>query len=119
LSLTDAATKTLLGCRAELDELNVRLLDLLEARGRVVETIAALKRQHGIEIYDPRRETAMLDHVLGRANGPFSPDQLERVFRRIFEVSRELGFAETAQHPYRYGEDEPVSKITESRKKIS
>lgn len=87
---TEEDTETLQRCRSEIDALNALLLDLVEARGRLVETIADVKRRHGIRIHDPDREDSMLAAVLARASGPFSHDQIERVFRCVFEVSREL-----------------------------
>lgn len=87
---TKQDTDTLLRSRSEIDRLNTQLLDLLEARGRLVESIAALKRRHGIQIHDPDREGAMLAAMLARTSGPFSREQVARVFRCIFEVSREL-----------------------------
>jgi 3-deoxy-7-phosphoheptulonate synthase / chorismate mutase len=87
---TSPYSGTLARCRADIDNLNARLLELLEARGRIVETIAAAKRLHVVRIHDPQREDAMLEDLLARATGPYSPSQIERVFRCIFEVSREL-----------------------------
>jgi 3-deoxy-7-phosphoheptulonate synthase/chorismate mutase len=90
LPLNSGGADQLLRWRAEINDLNARLLDLLEARGRLVESIAALKRHHRVEIHDPDRENAMLAAVLARTTGPFSNDQVARVFRCIFDVSREL-----------------------------
>jgi 3-deoxy-7-phosphoheptulonate synthase/chorismate mutase len=73
----------------EIDGLNAQLLDLLEARGRLVEKIAELKKRHGIQVHDPDREGAMLAAVLARATSPFSREQIARVFQCILEVSRE------------------------------
>lgn len=86
---TDEDTGALLRHRREIDEVNAQLLELLERRGRIVGRIAILKRRHGIQIHDPDREDAMLAAVLARATGPFSRAQITRVFRCIFEVSRE------------------------------
>jgi chorismate mutase / prephenate dehydratase len=87
---TNEVTDELLRRRGDIDALNAQLLRLLEARGRLVESIAVFKGRHGIPIHDPDREDGMLAAVLDRATGPFSREQVARVFRCNFAVSREL-----------------------------
>ncbi|MBD0382511.1 chorismate mutase [Paenibacillus sedimenti] len=45
--------KELKGLRAQIDEMNLKLLDLLNERARIVESIGAYKRSAGIQdVYD-------------------------------------------------------------------
>jgi len=77
--------------RAVIDRLNRELLALLEARGRAVELIMKLKKESGFAISDPGREERMLAGLRAAVQGPYTPEQIERVYRCIFEISRELG----------------------------
>ena len=45
-------------CRHEIDRLDQELTKLLEARMKIVAQVAAYKKEHHLEIYDPRRERA-------------------------------------------------------------
>ena len=44
-------------CRREIDRLDQELTKLLEERMKIVAQVAAYKKEHHLEIYDPRRET--------------------------------------------------------------
>lgn len=77
--------------RSQLDEINLQLLRTLEARGRRVREIMALKREIGRAVYDPARERAMLDTLMRSAEGVYSEAALERMFSTIFTESRKLG----------------------------
>lgn len=77
--------------REKIDALNLQLLSLLETRGHAVESIMALKQDLGIGSCDPNRERAMLAMIENHVTGPYSREQVGRVFLAIFEISRELG----------------------------
>jgi 3-deoxy-7-phosphoheptulonate synthase/chorismate mutase len=91
LSPTETATAALTLWREKIDALNLQLLALLENRGRAVDSIMALKQDLGVDTYDPNRESAMLAMIESQVAGPYSREQVGRVFRTIFEISRELG----------------------------
>lgn len=91
MSPTESATAALTLWREKIDALNLQLLGLLETRGRAVESIMALKQELGTDSYDPNRESAMLAMIESQVAGPYTRDQVGRVFRTIFEISRELG----------------------------
>lgn len=91
MSPTENDAAALARWRARIDALNHELLALLEARGRAVESIMELKRNLEVGVHDPNREAAMLAEIARGVTGPYSGPQIERVFRAIFEISRELG----------------------------
>jgi len=91
LSPTETDTAALARWRERIDALNHELLALLEARGRAVESIMELKRNLEVGVHDPNREAAMLAEITRDVTGPYSSSQIARVFRAIFEISRELG----------------------------
>lgn len=77
--------------RTRMDRLNVRLLRLLESRARLVRTIMAAKRRLGIGPVDRGREDHMIRALLEESRGVLSPEDLERLFRCLFRISRGLG----------------------------
>jgi 3-deoxy-7-phosphoheptulonate synthase/chorismate mutase len=76
--------------RGEIDELNVALLRLLESRGRLVRRIMSVKQRLSAEPADPAREDRMITALIDASCGVYTPQALERMFRRIFEISRAL-----------------------------
>ena len=91
MSPIEDRTAALVRWREKIDALNLQLLALLETRGRAVESIMALKQDLGVDSYDPNRERAMLAMIESHVTGPYSREQIGRVFPAIFEISRELG----------------------------
>jgi len=76
--------------RREIDELDLKILELLHRRLALVEQIAFLKRQAGVEVQDTAREEAIFRRLAREARAPLSPQAVERIFGEILEVSREL-----------------------------
>lgn len=78
------------GCRDRIDELDRRLVELLNERTRIVEELGELKEQLGMGIYEPRREDEVFSNVLSANRGPLPPDALRRLFERIVDEMRTL-----------------------------
>lgn len=76
--------------RAQVDEINNKLLELLQHRATVVLEIAARKRAMGLDGYDPKREDEMLHRLLERSEGPFARSEVRDIFRAIFRASLEI-----------------------------
>lgn len=85
----DALTE-LAGCRREIDDVDRRLLDLLNARTRIVERIGTVKHQFQLPVYEPKREDEVLRNVLSSNQGPLPPDAVKRIFERIIDEMRTL-----------------------------
>lgn len=77
--------------RAQMDEVNRRLVGVLHDRARLCRQIGSWKRRHGVAAIDPAREQAMLAAAL-EALPPdgFSREQLAAVLRAVFLASREV-----------------------------
>jgi chorismate mutase-like protein len=83
--------------RAKLDELRVliddvdrRIVELLNERTRVVENIGSVKRHSGLPIYEPKREELVFANVIGCNQGPLAPDAVRRIFERIIDEMRTI-----------------------------
>jgi chorismate mutase-like protein len=76
--------------RREIDDLDVRILRLLNARTAIVEKIGQVKEEMSMPIYEPRREDQVYRNVLGSNSGPLPPEAVKRLFERIIDEMRTL-----------------------------
>jgi 3-deoxy-7-phosphoheptulonate synthase/chorismate mutase len=97
--------------RERVDDLNSRLLDLLQERAGVVLEISRVKDELGLQAHDPVREAEMLLRLARSTAGPFGPAEVAEVFRAIFRASLALQERERhrwhAGHPLHAGGDTP------------
>ncbi|MGA2327716.1 MAG: chorismate mutase [Bryobacteraceae bacterium] len=77
-------------CRDRIDELDRRILELLNDRTTIVEEIGRLKHHLGMPIYEPKREDEVFANVTGNNLGPLTPDGVKRVFERIIDEMRNV-----------------------------
>lgn len=76
--------------RIKIDDVDRKLVDLLNERARYADEIGKIKEQLGLDAYSPRREQEVLENVLGSNKGPLSDAALRRLFERIIDESRKL-----------------------------
>ncbi len=79
--------------REKIDELDERLVELLNERASCALRIGEIKQTLGLEIYQPDRESQVLGHVRKHGvaiKGPLSQDALTRLFERIIDEARRL-----------------------------
>ncbi len=81
---------TLAHLRRKIDELDRRLVALLNRRARAAEHIGRLKRKTRMAVYEPRRESTILDNISRSNRGPLTHRQLADIYRRIIRAMREL-----------------------------
>lgn len=84
---SDDGSRELSVLRARIDELDHRLIALLNERASAVVEVGRLKRGSGIPIYAPHREQQVLEKVLGLNEGPLSDRTIEAVYREIMSGS--------------------------------
>jgi chorismate mutase/prephenate dehydratase len=73
--------------RVEIDALDDRIVELLNARARVVVEIGKIKQQNNAPIYAPEREKAVLEKVRRLNKGPLPDRCLEAVYRELMSGS--------------------------------
>ena len=76
--------------RTKIDNVDKKLVELLNERAQYADEIGKIKEQLGLEAYSPRREHEVLENVLGTNKGPLSDAALRRLFERIIDESRKL-----------------------------
>jgi len=77
-------------CRVEIDAVDLRLVDLLNERTRIVEKIGRIKQNLTLPIYEPKREEAVFRNVTSGNQGPLSGEALKRIFERIIDEMRNI-----------------------------
>jgi chorismate mutase len=75
-------------CRERIDELDLRLLELLNQRTTVVEEIGRIKQHLTLNIYEPKREEEVFANITRHNKGPLPDDALKRIFERIIDEMR-------------------------------
>src|ERR687883_953975 len=79
--------------RAQIDKLDLQILELVNKRASVAGEIGKLKNEHGEEVFSPAREEEVLQNVLQvneKNKGPLDPATVRAVFREIMSGSRAL-----------------------------
>jgi chorismate mutase len=73
-----------------IDDVDRRIVALLNERTQVVEEIGRVKRASDLPIYEPKREEQVFANVTRSNQGPMSGDALRRIFERIIDEMRKI-----------------------------
>ena len=82
-------------CRREIDDIDDRILELLNRRADLAMRIGEIKKAQKQKLYVPSRERAIFERLMRHNSGPFPADAIQRVFREIISASLSL------EHPIR------------------
>ena len=75
-------------CRTEIDRIDRELTTILEERMKIVASVAAYKKEHHMEIYDPRREQEVLDKIANLAVNKDLAPYLKCIYQCIMDESK-------------------------------
>ena len=81
---------TIADWRRKIDELDIRLVEILNERARAAQEIGKLKRNTNMPIYEPDREKLIFENVQKANSGPLPDSELRQVFERIIDVMRNI-----------------------------
>lgn len=87
--------------RRRIDEIDRKLVALLNERSRCALEIGRLKQLENLPLYQPDREREVLAAAEGANSGPLSNQAIRRLFERIIDEARSV--ERSAMHP----EDKP------------
>ena len=76
--------------RKKIDKVNTKIVELLNLRAELSKSIGGLKRQKGVDIYAPDRESEIYKKIIQKNTGPLSDDALKAVFREIMSGTLSL-----------------------------
>jgi len=82
--------------RTKIDEIDRRLVQLLNERADAAHEIGKLKSQAGMPIYEPDRERAVFNNAVKVNKGPLPNRDLLRIYERIMDVMRQIQREEIA-----------------------
>ena len=84
----DEARNKLDEFRVLIDDVDRRIVELLNERTLVVEEIGRVKRLGKLPIYEPKREEQVFSNVTECNHGPLTTGALRRIFERIIDEMR-------------------------------
>ncbi len=76
--------------RIKIDEIDRRLVELLNERAQAAHEIGKLKRNTSMPIYEPEREKKIFENVQRANHGPLPEGELRQVYERIIDVMRNI-----------------------------
>ena len=76
--------------RVLIDDVDRRIVELLNERTRVVEEIGRVKREAQLPVYEPKREDQVFANIKGSNRGPLSPEAVRGIFERIIDEMRKI-----------------------------
>jgi len=85
--------------RKKIDELDHKLVELLNQRAAAAHEIGKLKRDAGMPIYEPDREQAVFNNVRRDNRGPLPDHDLLNIYERIMDIMRQIQREEIAPEP--------------------
>ena len=87
--------------RRRIDQLDARILELLNERARDVLQLAPLKRQNAIPVHAPEREEQVVTSLRSQNDGPLSDEAIGRIFETIMKEMRAVQEADAARNSSR------------------
>lgn len=82
--------------RTKIDEIDRKLVELLNQRAQAAHQIGRLKRGLDMSIYEPDRERIVFENVQKLNPGPLPGRDLVQIFERIMDVMRKIQKEEIA-----------------------
>ncbi|MDY0087523.1 MAG: chorismate mutase [Coriobacteriia bacterium] len=76
--------------RVHIDEIDCRIVELLNERARYALAIRALKPKAQLGLYDPKREEEIFTRLARCNEGPLYADNLREIYEAVLQVMKEL-----------------------------
>ncbi len=86
----DEARRKLEEFRVRIDDVDRRIVALLNERTSVVEDIGRVKREAQLPIYEPKREDQVFANVTQANSGPITQEAIRHIFERIIDEMRTI-----------------------------
>lgn len=83
--------------RRRIDEIDRKLVELLNERSKCALEIGKIKQQENLPLYQPDREKEVLENAEQNNNGPLTHAAIRRLFERIIDEARSA--ERSAMHP--------------------
>lgn len=73
--------------RRRIDQLDAKLIQILNERAEVVAKVGEYKRANGIPIYAPHRDVEVIERALKMSRGPLPARTIEAIYRELMSGS--------------------------------
>jgi chorismate mutase len=88
--MSDDARNDIDDLRLRIDEIDCRVVELLNERATLALRIRALKPAAKMALYDPKREEEIFTKLAACNKGPLYGDNLREIYEAILHVMKEL-----------------------------
>jgi chorismate mutase/prephenate dehydratase len=88
--LEDRAKKKLKEFREKFDQIDDKILKLLNERAILAKNIGKLKLENNLQVYSIKREKEILDRLNEKNKGPLQRKAIQHIFSEIISASRAL-----------------------------
>lgn len=76
-------------CRAKVDDIDCKIVELLNERAALALEIRHLKPQVHWGLYDPKREEEIFAHLAKCNEGPLYAENLREIYETVLHVMKE------------------------------
>ena len=91
--------------RRRIDEIDKKLVELLNERSQCALEIGRIKQESNIPLYQPDRESEVLANAESENKGPLTDAAIRRLFERIIDEARSA--ERLAMHGEQSSDEEP------------
>jgi chorismate mutase len=74
--------------REQLSDNDVKIVEALNARLKLVARLKRVKEERGIDFLDPAREEWMLQYLTRANRGPLSADGLREIYTELLDLTK-------------------------------
>ena len=85
--------------RLMIDDVDRRIVALLNERTAVVENIGRVKLEAQLPVYEPKREDQVFANITSANHGPLTTQAVRGIFERIIDASRSIQRLRMMQNP--------------------
>ncbi len=88
--------------REEIDKIDEVIVRLLDRRARCAYAIGRVKKEQGLAIYEPKRESDVIARVKAlniKLGGPLDEHAIGRLYERIIDEARRIQRIEAKHEP--------------------
>jgi chorismate mutase/prephenate dehydratase len=85
---TPASDPVVMQFRDQISDNDLKIIDAINKRIKLVEQLRAYKLEHGIDFVDPEREQWMLNFVTRANKGPISTEGLREIYDHIVSLTK-------------------------------
>ncbi len=104
--------------RAEIDEIDSEILQLLNKRAEIALRVGAAKKDVDTSLCDPKRETEVLERLTEENKGPFDSQSVANIFQRIIDESLSLQ-QKTYRQPFELSEETANLSHLEGKSRVA